>query len=150
MFTRLTDLLPRLQNGDYGEWIIDKENDGSPGHPKQVPFVQYSPAVMDLTDGVYQFMDEHKEMKLARYGDILKEANIWWDFESMTDAEVSALDGRTVVALLVGAVRAERFCDGALLDFCESGSVIKWLRRLEEIETGLQNKEMGPDDEKVP
>ena len=38
--------------------------------------------------------------------------------------------------LLWGAVRAERFCDGALLDFFESGSVLKWLEWLKTIDEG--------------
>ncbi len=46
------------------------------------------------------------------------------------------MDGRTVVALLTGAIRAERFCDGALLDFCKSGAVLRWLKRLKEIDNG--------------
>ena len=54
----------------------------------------------------------------------------------MKNADVSSLDGKTVVALLVGAIRAERFCDGALLDFFEDGSIVKWLSRLKEIDEG--------------
>ena len=87
-------------------------------------------------DAIYRFVDEHKEMQLNRYSDILEEATIRWDSASMRDADVSGLDGRTVVALLLGAVRAERFCDGALLDFCTDGCVVKWLRRLEDIDNG--------------
>ena len=80
-------------------------------------------------------------MELTRYGDILEKANIKWDAQSMKYADVSDLDGRTVMALLVGAVRAERFCDGALLAFCEGGNVAKWLQRLKELDEELQNKE---------
>ena len=80
-------------------------------------------------------------MKLTRYGDILGEANIKWDAQSMKYADVSALDGRTVMALLVGAVRAERFCDGAFLAFCEDSNIAKWLQRLKELDEELQSKE---------
>lgn len=38
------------------------------------------------------------------------------------------------MALLLGAVRAERFCDGALLGFFEDGSIRRWLVRLREID----------------
>ena len=58
----------------------------------------------------------------------------------MEGADVSALDGKTVMALLVGAVRAERFCDGALLGFLESGCIGRWLRRLRQID-----EEMGAE-----
>ena len=47
---------------------------------------------------------------------------------------MSGLDGRCVLALLVGAVRAERLCDGALLYLLRRGCVQRWLGRLEEIE----------------
>ena len=51
----------------------------------------------------------------------------------MANADVSAMDAQCVLALIVGAVRAERFCDGALLDFFENGCMAKWLKRLNEI-----------------
>ena len=43
------------------------------------------------------------------------------------------------MALIIGAVRAERFCDGALLDFLDTGCILKWLQRLEEIDEPLWN-----------
>lgn len=45
-------------------------------------------------------------------------------------------EGDIIAAKGRGAVRAERFCDGALLDFFESGSVLKWLERLKTIDKG--------------
>ena len=135
MFEPLTVFLPKLQ-GDaaYGEWIIDRTNDGTPEHPIQLPFVNYGRTVTDLVHAIYQFIDSHKEMELNHYRDILAASNIEWNSESMKKADVSALDGKTVMAMLIGAVRAERFCDGALLGFCEDGSIAKWLQRLKEID----------------
>lgn len=52
----------------------------------------------------------------------------------MKRADVSTFDGKTVMALLLSAVRAERFCDGVLLGLCKDGSVIKWLERLKELD----------------
>ncbi|MFQ8599328.1 MAG: DUF6508 domain-containing protein [Oscillospiraceae bacterium] len=37
------------------------------------------------------------------------------------------------VMALIMAVRAERFCDGALLGFFKDGSIRKWLERLKEV-----------------
>jgi len=54
--------------------------------------------------------------------------------DSIQSADVSNLDGQTVMALLIGAVRAERFCDGALLEFLESGCIKKWIQRLQDID----------------
>ena len=52
----------------------------------------------------------------------------------MSGADVSELDGQAVMALLLGAVRAERFCDVALLGFFGDGSMRRWLLRLREID----------------
>jgi hypothetical protein len=52
----------------------------------------------------------------------------------MKNAEISNLNVQCVLALIMGAVKAERFCDGALLDFFKSGCILKWLERLNSIE----------------
>ena len=52
-------------------WIIDKENDGTPEHPIQMPYVNYSRLVRNFTDDVYSFVDKHEEMGLRSYAEIL-------------------------------------------------------------------------------
>lgn len=54
----------------------------------------------------------------------------------MKNADVSDLNAQCVLAFIKGAVRAERFCDGALLDFLKSGCMLKWLERLKAIDEG--------------
>ena len=70
------------------------------------------------------------------------------DYVSMCAADVSDFTGRQGVALLIGAVRAERFCDGALKEFVENGSVKRWLERLVEIDnsTVLFEGYMNPSE----
>ena len=136
MYESLTALLPEMDRNDFGEWAVDREGDGTMEHPFHLPFMIYSPSVSKLEEAVYSFVEQHREMRLTRYGEILGEAGLRWETESMRKADVSALDGRTVMALLVGAFRAERFCDGAVLDFCKDGSIAKWLKRLREIDAG--------------
>ena len=58
----------------------------------------------------------------------------------MRNADVSTLDGITIMALLVGVIRAERFCDGILLDFFKDGTIISWLKRLKEIDETVVNE----------
>lgn len=60
----------------------------------------------------------------------------------MEKVDVSKLDSQAVMALLLGAVRAERFCDGALLSFLESGAILRWLERLRVIVETEQSKEL--------
>ena len=134
MYEKLTSILPLIDNKDFGQWFVDRINDGSPEHPFQMPFVAYDHAIINLEEAILAFMNEHPEMELPGYGEILKRANIEWNTESMTNADVSALDGKTTIALLVGAIRADRFYEGALLEFCKNGSIAKWLSHLQEID----------------
>lgn len=52
----------------------------------------------------------------------------------MKCADVSSLDGRTVMALIIGTIRADRFCEGTLLTSFERWSIAKWLSRLKRID----------------
>lgn len=134
MYEKLTSLLEDIKTDSIGEWIVDKENDGSPEHPIHFPFVTYSECVNRFEHEVYAFEEANPEYGLHRYGEILKSHGIEWGSRTMKMADVSKLSGRTVMALLMGAVRAERFCDGALKVFFEDGDIEKWLTRLKEID----------------
>lgn len=136
MYERLTDILEELPQGEYGHWIIDRENDGSPEHPIQMLYVSYSGITEKFMDAVYSFEKSHPEYGLSRYGDILERNGIKWGSDSMAAVDVADKDGICVMALLLGAVRAERFCDGALLGFFKRGDIQRWLERLKEIDVG--------------
>ena len=133
-FNILTKYILMIQSDNIGKWIVDKVNDGTLEHPIQMPFVGYSKMVESFQEDLYKFCDEHPEFDHTRYGETLESNNIEWSTESMNAADVSILDEKCVIALLIGASRAERFCDGALLNFFESGCILKWLERLRTID----------------
>lgn len=133
-FESLTKYIQQLKDDKFGDWVIDRENDGTPEHPIHMPFVNYSEKVDFFREDVWRFMEENEDMELNRYRDILNENGIEWGSDSMSEADVSSLNAQCVMALIMGAIRAERFCDGALLDFFENGSILKWLERLKEID----------------
>nr|WP_294681741.1 DUF6508 domain-containing protein [uncultured Anaerotignum sp.] len=62
-----------------------------------------------------------------------------WGMDSMSTAVVENLDAKCVLAMILGAVRAERFCDGALLGFFENGSIARWIERLKALDTDGEN-----------
>lgn len=132
-FTELTKYLPLLEDDNIGSWIIDRKNDGTLEHPIQMPFVNYSEMVHRFIDDVYDFSDNNKDFELTRYGEILERNDLEWGSKSMSEADVSTLDAQCVMALIMGAVRAERFCDGALLGFFKDGSIRRWIERLKEV-----------------
>lgn len=130
----MTKYIPLIKNDDFGEWKIDTENDGTPEHPKQMPFVMYSRVVHDFIEDVYKFHQNNEDYMLNRYGEILENNKIEWGQKSMSEVDVSSMNGQVVMALIMGAVRAERFCDGALLGLLKDGSILKWLERLQDID----------------
>lgn len=52
----------------------------------------------------------------------------------MQEADVSKLDARCVLAMIMCAIRAERFCDGALLSCLADGTIQRCLERLKKID----------------
>lgn len=133
-YSALTKYINLLENDNVGEWIVDKENDGSSERPMHLPFVIYSITVDKLTDDIYKFAKESDEIVLSKYADILNANGIKWGYDSMMKADASGLDAQCILALLIASLRAERFCDGALLEFLKNGAVIRWLKRLQELD----------------
>ena len=135
MFESLTKHLPAIENAEgLGSWVVDRESKGTMDDPIKMPYVTYGLTVADVEQAIYDFVDEHPEYELTHYHDILERNGLEWGGQAMSGADVSELDGQAVMALLLGAVRAERFCDGALLGFFEDGSIRRWLLRLKEID----------------
>jgi hypothetical protein len=133
-FDVLTKYISMIQSDSIGKWIVDNENDGTLEHPIQMQFVAYSNLVNSFQMDLYKFCDEHPEYEHTRYNETLENNCLVWNTESMQAADVSKLDAKCVIALLIGASRADRFCEGALLNFFEIGCILKWLVRLNNIE----------------
>ena len=133
-YSALTKYINLLKNDIVGEWSCDKENDGSSERPMHLPFVIYSITVKKLADDIYKFAKESDEIVPSKYAKILQDNGIEWGYDSMIKADASGLDAQCILALLIASLRAERFCDGALLEFIKSGAVTRWLKRLQELD----------------
>lgn len=141
MFEGLIKHLPAIENAErFGNWVVDRESKGTMDDPTQMPYVDYVTTVANVDQAIYDFAGEHPEYELTHYRDILERNGLEWGSWAMSGADVSDLGGRAVMAFLLGAVRAERFCDGALLGFFEDGSMRRWLLRLREIDNGGSNE----------
>ena len=134
MFEEITKYIKEFKKGSYGKWHEDKDADGSKEKPFHMPFVIYNMAIYRLEEELLKFDEEHPELEVYKYSVHMEKYGIKWDYDSMANAEVSKVDALCVLGLLVGAFRAERFCDGALLNFCNEGHMLKWLKRLEELD----------------
>ena len=133
-YDSLTQFIPKLVENEYGKVFPERQTGkGTVEDPFQMPFYIYSNEVNKFVEAVYQFEEEHSEFELNKYIFILLKSGIKWSEEEMASVDVCALDGQTILALIMGAIRAERFCDGALNGFLKSGCILKWLKRLEEL-----------------
>ena len=129
----LTKHIPTFESNDFGEWFVDKENDGSMEHPIQFPYVIYSKKVREFEEDVYKFIDAHPEMQLTQYSKIIEENGI--DMGDVKQADVSNLGPVCLCAMIVANIRAERFCDGVILSSCKDGTFVKWLKCLKELDS---------------
>ncbi|MDH6563330.1 hypothetical protein M2166_002163 [Bacillus sp. TBS-096] len=133
-FESLTKYIPMLREDHIGEWVIDQENDGTAERPIQMPFVNYSETVRHFIEGVYTFAEQHQELELIRYREILKENGIEGGLNGIENGDLSHLNAQCVLALIMGVVRAERFCEGAVFNSFKSGAILKWLERLKNLD----------------
>lgn len=139
MYESLTKYLDEFTGTEFGTWIFDKKNDGTPEHPRQMPFIRYSSVIMHFIEDVHSFVYEYEEIGLYNYDKVLEENGINRGMESMAKAEVDNLDAKCVIALIFSIIRAERFCEGILLTFLKNGSIIRWLERLKTLDADDKN-----------
>jgi hypothetical protein len=140
-FRVLTKYLGKISAAEaLGEWITDQENDGTPEHPIHVPFVDYYDLVVDFQREFCRFSDTHPEYELNRYDEILEKNGLNHLGKALCADKLQDLDEQCIFALIMGAVRAERFCDGALLRFLKEGSLTECLKRLKDIDWQRQER----------
>lgn len=138
IYSSLLSFIPRLKGIEYGETYPKQQSgDGSVDNPYQMPYFVYTDVVCEFEKAVYQFGEEHPEFQLNQYIDMMLINGLKWDEEIMTNVDVSHMNGQVVMALIYGAIRAEKFCSGALNSFLELGCIEKWLNRLQELDKKL-------------
>ena len=133
-FSALTKYIDIFDGDNFGTWVIDHENDGTPEHPVHMPFVDYSQDVYQFIKDFGDCSEQNEKFRLTRYAHILEENGLSGSRKSMQDADVSQLDAQCVLAMIMCATRAERFCDGALLGCLADGTIQKCLERLKKID----------------
>ena len=139
MYEKITKYLDEFTGTEFGTWIFDNKNDGTPEYPAQMTFLSYSSVIMHFIEDVHSFVYEYEEIGLYNYEKVLEENGIEWGMESMAKTEVDNLDAKCVIALIFGVIRAERFNEGILLVFLKNGSIIRWLERLKTLDANVEN-----------
>jgi ADP-ribosyl-[dinitrogen reductase] hydrolase len=148
-FKLLTKYIEKIARAEsYGEWVDGTENDGTPEHPIHISYVNYGDIVNSFVSEFYLFSQSHPEYQLSKYEPILEKNGLKWEEPSMRNANVGALDEQCLLALIMGVIRAERFCEGILLSFFRDGYILKWLRQLKVIDDSNASRLI--EDKKLP
>lgn len=119
MYEKLTKFLPELERDSRDE-CFDR-------------------SVCAFDDAVMLFVEEHSDMELRHYYSILEKAGIKLHDDPMKCKEISTLDDKPVVALIVWAMRSDRFSPGSFMKYCRNGSIVECLKRLKQIDQADDN-----------
>lgn len=134
-FHALISLIPALESTDsFGEWVFDTTHKGTSDDPKHVPFYRYSKLVESIYERMNQVISSMSDgCKLDNPEMYLQSIGI--DYRQISDVDVSVQDEYCLLAFLKHIYAYERFGDGYIGRFYRTGQVLRWLKRLEEIES---------------
>lgn len=94
--------------------------------------------IFNFINEFFVFSNTYKEYDLENYNDILKSKNLQWNEDTLLTADCSNFDEHTVLACIMGVLRAEYFSSGVLELFNEKGLLDQWLKKLEDIHNSLE------------
>ena len=117
-----------------GQWIYFGEENGESNEPYELPYVNYQELVESFVREFNEFSDNHPEYQLLDYCSILNKYGVKWNRKSMRKVNIELLDDTCTLALIMAAIQAETISKMAFLNFLDDGSIIKWLKRLRNID----------------
>ncbi|KAA9001879.1 hypothetical protein FJU30_06205 [Affinibrenneria salicis] len=117
IYAEITKFIPDLERLESaGEWVTLRPD--TPG-VQHMPHVSYEPLIYAFSHAMTPFIDYD-------YNDTLRT-------RSAGNSELAGKSEQWLLAYITCAIRADRFCEGSLKKFVESGELLKCLRRLEEL-----------------
>lgn len=134
-FEKITGVIPVLEGEEgHGEWIVDTEHRGTPDDPVHMPFVGYGRAGEMLIEAVHECVEDlGEEMDVHDYMGVLESYGLHGE-DDIQAVDASACDAKCTLAMILAIVRQDRFCEGLLLHYLESGKMLEWMKRLAELD----------------
>lgn len=96
-----------------------------------------------IQDAVFVFDSNNPKCGLKYYRDILRSRGVNLDKTPLSEVDISGLSWLGIMALLYGAVSAERRKLGTLDALAANGSLVRWLSRLKEIDEQKENEKLS-------
>jgi len=124
----VTSYISVLETDNLGRWA-PIQGEGTMAEPTQLPFVTYSEAVHQFIKDFYLF-EEAKAPYLHQYNQLLDSQGIKVISEFLTAERIETFDDETVMAVIMGIIRNDRFVEGMLRHFLKNGVIGLLLKRL--------------------
>lgn len=112
-------------------------------HQLELQFWDLADIIRSFEKEFYQLLECHPEYMPKPYAQTLEDNGLKWEQNSLQGADCEALDAKAILALLFAAIRAEHFSDGALRKFFYDGHIVRWLKRLKDIEWQNMGKKVS-------
>lgn len=133
-FDALTNYTPLLRNDRIGEWISNEDIKQKESGTIITSFVNYTETVNGFIYEFYKFSDENLDLEMRNYRVILKQYGFDLNFSSVTNEDISEMNSKRVLAMIMGMIREERYIEGALLRYFQNGKMLSLLERLDKLE----------------
>ncbi|MCF1708695.1 DUF6508 domain-containing protein [Tabrizicola sp. J26] len=126
----ITTFLPRLEDPAFrgGTWVHRKLSDGH----RQMPFVHYDRTIVELVEQAYQQQWVRRDLPWPKWSQTAEAKRFRDHPEEIAQATLEQL-----VLITTADIRADRFCEGRLLQMIESGMLLLIVRRMRAILTEL-------------
>lgn len=136
-FESVTKFIPALEKDFYGDWKSLEGGNGSAERPLIMPHVSFSPTVYELFSELSRVAENHPEYAFKDYRNYLYKRGYistkagTFPVDELKAVTTERMNVEDVFVMLTAVQRADRFCEGVLLDFFRDGTIIRWLKRLE-------------------
>ncbi|MFC6163212.1 DUF6508 domain-containing protein [Lactiplantibacillus dongliensis] len=127
-YGELTRYISILETDDGGRWA-PVQGKGTKAEPMQLPFVTYSAAVYQFIKDFY-FFEKAKAPYVHQYNQLLDSQGIKLNSEFLTIERIGTFDDETVMTVIMGIIRNDRFAEGTLRHFLKNGVMVLLLKRL--------------------
>ncbi|WP_071435473.1 ADP-ribosylglycohydrolase family protein [Bacillus kwashiorkori] len=104
----------------------------------QIPTFQFNLLVNEFVKEFYEFSSANVVYELTRYEQILEKHGFTSSNQEMARVPLDGLNEQMILALIMGVIRAERCHEGELNDFFKNGVMMKWLKKLKDIDRQKQ------------
>ena len=121
MYESLTKYIPEISNP--GKWVLGNAGDGV----THLPYVSFR-------NEIYGFIREATKFVVYDYMDVTKRIRENQNVDCVEEIDVSKLTANEILSLITYGIQADRFCEGCLYELMKDGNVVKWLKRLVELD----------------